>query len=243
MENQVQDIERIVKDGIGKVVEVNGKQFLFGDCREVKPFKPSLNTINVSELSGLVDLIKNEYIGLQKPKLFVEVVSPTTVKTFTHVDAECDREVPYIAESGNKTYTFGRWQNYEDFIIALRSMFVDTPERNALIELIASVRNVDDNEISDNGISQMASTRKGALVKTGEIKAIYSLTPYRTFMEVDQARAEYLFRIRQNGQELSFALFAADGNMWELTQKAIIRTHLQLRLAEEIKDGKVVVIS
>lgn len=243
MENQVQDIERIVKSGIGKEVVVEGRHFLFGDCREVRPFKPSLDTVHVSELSGLVDLIKNEYIGLQKPRLFVEVVSPTQVKALTHVDEECDREVPYIAESGNKTYAFGRWQNYEDFIIAMRSLFVETPDRNELIQLIASVRNVDDNEISDNGISQTAATRKGALVKTGEIKAIYRLTPYRTFMEVEQASAEYLFRIRQDGQELRFALFAADGNMWELTQKAIIKTHLQLRLADEIKEGKVVVIS
>ena len=44
MENQVQDIERIVKSGIGKEVVVEGRHFLFGDCREVRPFKPSLDT-------------------------------------------------------------------------------------------------------------------------------------------------------------------------------------------------------
>ncbi len=243
MENQVQDIERIVKEGIGKEVTVEGRHFLFGKCEEIRPYKPTWAGIQVSELSGLIDLIKSEYAELSLPKLFIEVATPKRVIAFTYVDNEYSRHYPYIAESDNKSYTFGRWQTYEDFIIALRSQFADTEARNSLIELITSVKNVDDNEVSDNGISQIASTRKGALVKTGEIKAIYKLTPYRTFMEVPQAPAEYLFRIRQSVNELSFALFAADGNAWEIEQKAIIKSHLQSCLADEIKSGKVIVIA
>lgn len=243
MENEVKDLERIIKEGIGKEVTVEGRHFLFGACTEIRPFKPKFVTIKVSELSGFVDLIKSEYGDMGLRKLFVEVESTKRVVTYSYADQELDRLMPYTCESENKSYAFGRWQTYEDFIIALRSQFEDTEARNALIELIASVRNVDDNEISDNGISQMASTRKGALVKTGEIKAIYKLVPYRTFMEVEQASAEYLFRIKQVGQELSFALFAADGNAWEIEQKTIIKRHLQDCLADEIKGGKVVVIA
>ena len=47
--------------------------------------------------------------------------------------ADKERENPYKAHYDNKTFRFGSYYSYEDFVIALRSQFVQNEDAKALL--------------------------------------------------------------------------------------------------------------
>lgn len=242
MLEDVKELERIVVDGQARELEVNGRKLVFGKFQEVKPIKNYYKKVEFNELSSLVTMIEKEW-EKDRGQLFINVESPFKVSTFTKVDVELERQEPYEVSFIGKQFDFGKWLDYENFIISLRALFIETEERDKLLNLIASIKNVDNNEISDNGITQTATTKKGAILEKGELKAIYNLTPYRTFRDVLQVSSEYLFRISQARGELSFALFTADGENWRKSQKSIIEYYLSEALKSKIVSGEVVVVS
>ena len=71
------------------------------------------------------------------------------------------------------------------------------------------------------------------------VKPRVPLRPYRTFLEVEQPESEFLLRLDDNG---NVGLFEADGGMWKQTAKASITAYFEEKLAQEIKDGKIVVM-
>lgn len=66
-----------------------------------------------------------------------------------------------------------------------------------------------------------------------------SLRPFRTFLEVEQPVSEFLLRLDDDG---NVGLFEADGGMWQQTAKASIAAYFEDKLAQEVKDGKIVVM-
>jgi hypothetical protein len=239
----VKELERIITESQSKTIEVDGRKFLFGKCTEIMPLEYHHSTLTFEELNSIVTMIKKD-AGSER-KLYVHIENTYTVSVFTAEDEKLKRDYLYKAVFKGKQFSYGTWLDYENFIISLRAKFMEDDERNKLITLIASVKNVDDNEVLDNGITQTTKTKQGAgLVHEGEVKAIYSLTPYRTFNEAIQAPAEYLFRIsKRGGKELVFGIFEADGGRWELMQKANIAVYFLDNLTDELKSGKVILVS
>lgn len=71
------------------------------------------------------------------------------------------------------------------------------------------------------------------------IKPRVALRPFRTFLEVEQPESEFLLRLDDDG---NVGLFEADGGMWQQTAKASIAAYFEDKLAQEVKDGKIVVM-
>lgn len=92
----------------------------------------------------------------------------------------------------------------------------------------------------DNGVSQEVEARQGVSLKAlVQVKPRVALRPFRTFLEVEQPVSEFLLRLDDDG---NVGLFEADGGMWQQTAKASIAAYFEDKLAQEVKDGKIVVM-
>lgn len=239
MENNiVQDIERIVKENI-TVTNIDGKFYSNQNLHEIKT-KNEANEIEFNDLSSLVSMIKVELGKFNRP-LFINIESPTKVSVFTALDNEKDREIPYVARFNNERFIFGRNYNHEDFVIALRSQFIQNEDTKEMLELLKKVTNAQSFETEDDGITQRVIAIQGSsLAKTIQSAPIRVLAPYRTFNDVDQPASEFLFRMKDSG---SFVLYEADGGAWKKQAKENIKIYFNEQLIEEINNGEVIVVS
>ena len=59
------------------------------------------------------------------------------------------------------------------------------------------------------------------------------LTPYRTFLEVEQPASDFIFRMKQDKYEgIVCAIFEADGGAWKMEATQRIKEYLQKELME-----------
>ena len=108
-----------------------------------------------------------------------------------------------------------------------------------MLQLIKKVSKAESVELEDDGITQKVKAKNGVSLNWGvTTKPIVTLTPYRTFIEVEQPESEFLFRVRDN----SFALFEADGGAWKIKAKQNIRKFFNEKLKKEIDAGSVVIV-
>lgn len=115
-------------------------------------------------------------------------------------------------------FRFDEFQDNESFIIRLRSMFVETEDREKLLRYTSKLTVDNRLESHDDGVSQSATVKRGvsgALRESEVAPVIVNLAPYRTFTEVDQPVSSFLFRMREaHGGAPSCGLFVADGGDW-----------------------------
>ena len=89
-------------------------------------------------------------------------------------------------------------------------------------------------EYQDTGISQKATLKTG--IQESEDKLLPEkviLRPYRTFLEVEQHKSEFIFRAqdsRNNGVQL--ALYEADGGRWKMDAMRAVKEYLMEQLKE-----------
>lgn len=96
---------------------------------------------------------------------------------------------------------------------------------------------------SDDGVSQKATIKNGIASKGDEIvPGVFTLTPYRTFLDVEQPASDFIFRMRENG-DVKFAIFEADGGAWRNEARARIHTYLDdcIDGAPELRDQFIVI--
>lgn len=218
--NIVTEIERIVKESrIGSVVEIQGRTFLIEEdgAREINEKEYLLDDrIELTDLKSFCEIIKEEIHKLGT-KLFIQVVDHRTVKAFTTLDHKNRRCLPYICICNGTKADFNTFAGYEEFVINLRANFVPTDDTTNVIKMIANIVNCDNQEMTDDGVSQSVRTQRGTQVGMQEVKSIIKLAPFRTFPEIAQPTSEFLFRIKDNGTR--FGLFEADGGRWKLEAK------------------------
>lgn len=116
----------------------------------------------------------------------------------------------------------------------------NAPSTGELLDLLSRMSKDSGVTTRDNGVSQEVEARQGVSLKAlVQVKPRVALRPFRTFLEVEQPESEFLLRLDDNG---NVGLFEADGGMWEQTAKASITAYFEDKLAQEVKDGKIVVM-
>lgn len=114
------------------------------------------------------------------------------------------------------------------------------PSADYLLDLLSRMSKDSGVTTRDNGVSQEVEARQGVSLKAlVQVKPRVALRPFRTFLEVEQPESEFLLRLDDDG---NVGLFEADGGMWQQTAKASITAYFEDKLAEEVKDGKIVVM-
>lgn len=218
-----------------KTHEIQGRTFATGHMVEVTEAKYSPCGLTFSDLTSLAKIV-NEEKSKFTDGLFIKIDNEATVKVIGKLDAQMERHAPYSSHCDVPQFEFGRWLDYEKFVIGLRSKFVQSDERDGLTKMIASIINVAEQVTEDNGITQEVRTKSGTITKTAEVKSIVKLQPYRTFVECTQPASEFLFRITGNGTQ--FGLFEADGGRWKMDARRNIKNFLET----QIKDKQVVIL-
>lgn len=210
-----------------------------------------VETLKLSTLGSLVDYLMAGYDELPST-LYIHVESQDTVSLYAPVNMAEDylRRRFIKVQADIPKFPFGQFMPVEEFIIKVKSMFLDyCPEhpevfgRDDMLRYAGNIQNGTTQTCSDDGVSQHAVIKTG-IVSTDDVVApsAVALKPYRTFLEVDQPVSEFLFRIKDDGRGgVMCAIFESDGNLWKMEAKHRVAEYIKntytLAFKEKVKAG------
>lgn len=183
----------------------------------------------VSTLYSLAALIKAEMDKFKSQfPIIVEVTDSNTVSVFTTYDDRYERKYLYQAVADIPRNSINRWENKQDTIIQLNSVYGNSKDKDYLIELLSVMTEESKVTEKDNGLTQTVEANKGISMKQNlPIRPRITLKPYRTFIEVDQPESEFTLRVREGAEVL---ISEADGGKWKLDAKKNIAAFLDKNL-------------
>lgn len=233
MEN-IKDLTALVERGI--VQEIDGVKYSPLALKRVI-HDPQPAAIEIGTLTGLSDYIKNKIDKNDLTKLFVVVESFSSVGLYQELNRETMSRAKLIGVSLEdlRGFDFGQFLDNENFLIRLRSMFLDNADRARLLKFASQISVAESLKTLDDGISQSVAVNKGmsgALKEQQAAPSVVSLAPFRTFREVAQPASEFIFRMKSAGTGATpyCALFEADGGAWKLQAMQNIAAWLQKNL-------------
>ena len=163
----------------------------------------------------------------------VQVVSPTEVRVIGRVNNQGCRSVYVDVNAVVDNIPFGRFLDQEDMVILLQSQFVHDEEqqtekgiddRDILLQVVSNLRSDEVQQQTDDGVSQTVQINSGvASVSTVKVPNPVTLTPYRTFQEIEQPASKFIFRMHEG---MTSALFEADNSQWKVEAKQRIKAFL-----------------
>lgn len=216
-----------------KTYNIHGDTYSDHDLVRIKPHIDRPANLSVSGLDSIVKLVRNELDMFENLPVFIRVDDARTVSVFTTYDDMMCRDSLYPGFRDG-------FREYEQAIIELRSKFSPGMGVDYLLDLLSRMSKDSGVTTRDNGVSQEVEARQGVSLKAMvTVKPRVALRPFRTFLEVEQPESEFLLRLDDNG---NVGLFEADGGMWQQTAKASITAYFEDKLAQEVKDGKIVVM-
>jgi len=230
-------LEYLVKLGNAETKEIDGQTFSTQPLHVVE--EPTATAIPVRSLSGLVDYVQSNF-DVEEP-FMIHVASPTRVNCFTAINNNYNRSTFIKAEALIPNFDFSYWYDVENFIINLQSAFIKNEDRDVMLRVVGNITEENVKTYGDNGISQSVVAKTGvATVEEVDVPNPVSLQPYRTFVEVEQPKSNFIFRMK-DGPRCS--IHEADGGAWKLQAMKNIEDYLTKALAKEIESKKVFIIA
>lgn len=237
-------IETIAHMAQPYVKEIEGTFYAFthdGEYREIQPYIPVPEPINLSSLDAVITMVRNEAI-YKVPMVFISVPTATSVKVYSKAD-EKKRENRGVFYNATATDIPG-WDNsvklpFDQAAVALQTRFQESTDRAYCLQLLSNITTGAKITYNDTGVATTVVTQKGiALQENTAIKPLVRLRPYRTFQEVEQPEGLFLIRVDERG--ITFT--EADGGMWRLTARKTVAEYLADGLEAEISAGNVKVM-
>jgi hypothetical protein len=181
--------------------------------------EPVPDALSVNTLTGFVDFFTGCEADRGKDAI-VQVQHPDHVVLWSPlVGTFCQRKLFVVAKASPFSFSFGSFIDLESFIIALQSKFVDTEDAGKILKVVGNLTDSEVHTYTDDGVSQGVVAKVGiAKVDNVPVPRLVKLAPYRTFLEIDQPKSPFLFRMRRgskDGDPPSCALFEADGGKWK----------------------------
>lgn len=210
----------------------------------------TLEKVSFYTLTSLVEYLQsrvdvpNEFAQ----HIFVSIASPEHISVYSEANKDNHYNRTQIAEVSAMlpVVKIGKWVDQTEFCIMMRANFIDShvefdhdgsinmdTDRDALLAVASNIVSGSIAEYEDTGISQKATIKTG--IQEAEDKLLPEkvvLRPYRTFLEVEQPKSEFIFRAQDSkfdGVQLS--LHEADGGRWKLDAMANIKAYLDEKLA------------
>lgn len=221
-----------------ELVEAENKTY---STRELIPIiEAECRAIRVYSLQSFVNyILKNPDNNIDKIKI-INIENPLKVVASSAIFGKFKQRENYIVADYSELIpqiNFGRYMNIEEFIIMLKSKFLFTEDLENIIKVVGNISDENVTQYNDDGITQKVTTRTG-IARVGEVALPpkVKLTPFRTFIEVQQPESEFLLRAKKGYEGIEFAIFEADGGAWK--QKAIknISDYLHFCLDETAKE-------
>jgi hypothetical protein len=222
-----------------QLYDLEGRRYSDKQLRPIN--EPEPTTVDVCSLQGLVSYFKNgldselgsclaKDIG-HAPSLFFHVEDYRTVSLCTPLHGPfLQRSVLLRATTLKNNFQFGQFQDSEKFAINVQSEFCPSENRSKLLQIAGNVEVNASVGIADDGVSQRTTAKTG-IARREEVVLPNPVTlqPYRTFPEIKQPECQFVFRMRQDQDSrnpVSFALFEADGNRWQIAASRSIAEYL-----------------
>ena len=234
-------INRVLELAPAGTLDVDGYTYLDKDKTLTLHKPPVPIAITVSTLTGMVDLLEAEFEAAEPATCFFHVAAYDTVRYQLRESDRYGRRQTFIVSERIKPeqeFRFGVYQSQEQFVIALRSLFVQDANINELVALAGNLAAKAEVHQQDDGFTQQTTVKAGVhLVAEKVVKPMVDLRPYRTFLEVEQPVSTYVFRVKGGETGSSCALFEADGGTWKLTAMENVKTWLTNRLKGSEANG------
>lgn len=220
---EIHDIE----DAHGKAARYSTKQL--HQIQAAAPKEPA--HVGVFTLAGFADLVKAKLEDQDFPADFlIHVEDHQTVTLKARQSDEYGRRLVLIQAQPVPfdRFKFGQWHDQEAFAIALASQFADSPDKDYVLKMAATLINEGTNTSEDDGFSQRATIKAGLRTKENvTLKPKVELAPFRTFPEVDQPVSPFVFRAKCVGETPALMLVEADGGRWKVNAIATIRKAME----------------
>lgn len=212
-----------------------------GNSKEIKPLvSRAAESLCINTLTGLVEYVKSN-IERVNSKFYLQVFDETTVYLKGVLDSAGGRETLVIAEAIVPKFHYGHFLNTEELIIAFQSKFTPTNDRDLLLKVVGNVKEENVRTTGDNGTAQAVTIKTGvASADDVLVPNPVTLSPYRTFLEVDQPESAFIFRMKDGP---TGAIFEADGGAWRNQAISNVREYLKEELASEIDAGRITIIA
>ena len=193
------------------------------------------NAIYMSTLTSLVDYIRGK-IDSMSEKMIIQVMDPETVVLFSKLNEERDRETLVVVNAKIPEFPFDSFINQETFCINLQAKFINDPETDLalVLKFAGTVETGTVTEYGDDGVTQKATVKTGIASKSeAVVPNPVTLRPYRTFLEVEQPKSDFIFRMKQDKYDgINCAIIEADGGAWKMEATKAIKDYLQYELSE-----------
>ncbi|EAG1699950.1 hypothetical protein BBW78_00200 [Listeria monocytogenes] len=219
-----------------EVVMVEDRKWIDTDLTEVKD--PLATQLCISTLTGLVDYIRSNFDGQEK--CLVHVVSPTEVELLGLLNKQQNRNKFVCAEAIIPNFSYDSFYDTETLNIKLQSMFLTTLDRDIILQAIGNISEENVKNTGDDGISQVVEIRQGIKKNDVLVPNPVTLTPIRTFSEVEQPSSQFVFRMKDGPFG---AVFEADGKSWRNEAILNIANYLKEELVKEMEAGQVHIIA
>lgn len=244
MEVEKQALEYLVDTGkkLSEPIEreYDGRKYINKELRPME--EPLRQPLQISTLGSLVELCSGKFKAGEAFEKFsakhhvIHVVDEEEVQVISALSNAWARRETLIQcklDSG-QSFRFGQYLSHEDFIVGVLAQFTLTEDREYVIRIASSITAERVVTSDDDGISQGIGLKAGVSLKTQEtLRSRVKLAPYRTFREVSQPTSEFLFRVKQDGDQTpKLALFEADGGTWKLEARENIARFLSAGIAE-----------
>jgi len=223
-------LEYLVKLGYEEDVLIDTDFGLFSKIHLVRVTLPKIETLQVSNLTSVVEFLKgniDDYDG----RLLVQVVSPYEVRVLTPLDPDRIRqEILRAVAILPNNIRYDSFVDTEQFNIMLQASFADKGDKALVLKFTGLIRDEAVKETGDNGISQKVTIKTGiASVGEAEVPNPVNLAPYRSFPEIDQVGSKFIFRMQEGPKA---ALYEADGGAWKNESMKRIKDYLKENLKE-----------
>lgn len=222
----VEDVKR------PETVEVDGRIY---QTKGLSPIlDPMVKCLTIHTLQGIVDFLTDKTEILNMDKIFIHVKNYNEVNLMEFASGQWKQREFYLQATlpDESRFPFDRWISVEDMIIELHAKMVPGDNVNMLVSLLSRVEDGIFNICEDDGISQEITVKRkvqGTMTDIQKAPPRVDLSPYRTFLEVDQPSSQFVFRLRKG---MEAALFDADSGKWKLEAIKNISNFFQNKLPE-----------
>lgn len=223
-------LEYLVRLGYEKKLLVETDKGLFSKVPLTRVKLPKVETLQVSNLTSVVDFLKAN-IDEVEGKLLIQVVSPNEVRVLTPIEEDGERDELLRATAMlPNNLRYDTFLDTERFNIMLQAGFADKGNKALVLKFTGLIRDEAVKETGDTGVSQKVTIKTGiASVSEAEVPNPVNLAPYRTFPEIEQVESKFIFRMQEGPKA---AIFEADGGAWKNEAMKRIKEYL----IENLKD-------
>ena len=223
-------IDRILQLADPAIKDINGSTYT---SRQMYRVDTDLRAdpIGCKTLTGLVDYIKANKDNFDGWRGYIlHVTSEITVELISELDNDRRRERIMVAKADTPKLPIGRFMGSEEFTIGVQANIIpsEDTDRAAVLRFAGTVEDGTITNYSDDGVTQKATVKKGiSFREEKKVPSPCNLRPIRTFVEVDQPRSCFIFRMRSGSNGPECALYEADGGAWTHIAMDNIKAFLQ----------------